>query len=58
MNTEHQQLKSKLTWPKCPKCMKFKKNGTGTMTTAENAIFIGLTRKLLFSRGNWLWVGG
>ena len=43
MNTEH-QLKSKLTWLKCPKSMKFKKNGTGAMTTAKtkNAVFIGL----------------
>ena len=41
MFTKH-QLKSKLTWPKCPKIIKLKKNGTGAMTIAENAVFIGL----------------
>ena len=41
MNTEH-QLKSKLTWPKCPKSMKLKPNGTGAMTATKNAVFIGL----------------
>ena len=41
MNAER-QLKSKLTWPKCPKSMKLKKNGTGAMTTTKNAVFIGL----------------
>ena len=41
MNTEH-QLKSKLTWPKCPKSMQLNKNGTGAMTKAKNAVFIGL----------------
>ena len=41
MNTEH-QLKSKLTWPRCPKSMEVNQNGTGAMTTTKNAVFIGL----------------
>ena len=44
MNTEH-QLKWKLTWPVCPKKIKTKKkkkNGARAMTTAKNAVFIGL----------------
>ena len=41
MNTEH-QLKSKVTLPKCSKCMKLNKNGTGAMRTSKNAVFIGL----------------
>ena len=36
------QLKPKLTWPKCPKSMKLKQNGTGAMTAAKNAVFIGI----------------
>ena len=57
MNTEH-QLKSKLTRPACPKSMKLKRNGTGAMTTAKNAVFIVIIRKLLFSGGSWLLVEG
>ena len=41
LNTEH-QLKSKLTWPVCRKCMKFKKNRAGTMTASKNAVLIEL----------------
>ena len=41
MNTEH-LLKSKLTWPNCPKSMRWKKNGTGTVTLAKSVVFIGL----------------
>ena len=41
MNTEH-KLKLKLAWPVCAKCMKFKKNGPGAMTTAKNEVFTGL----------------
>ena len=41
MNTEY-QFKSKVAWLKCPKIMKLKQNGTGVMTTAKNAVFIGL----------------
>ena len=41
MNTEH-QLKSKLIWTKCPKSENRTKNGSGAMTTTENAVFIGL----------------
>ena len=41
MNAEC-QLKPKLTWPKCPKSMKLKQNGTGAMTAAKNAVFIGI----------------
>ena len=41
MNTGH-QLKSKLIWPVYPKSMKLLKNGIEAMTTAKNAVFIGL----------------
>ena len=41
MDTEH-SLKSKLTWPVCPKSMKFKQKVAEAMTTTKNAIFIGL----------------
>ena len=42
MITEH-QLKSEVTWPKCPKSMKLKQKGTAAMTTTNlNAVFIGL----------------
>ena len=41
MNTEH-DLKSKVTWPKCLKSIELKQNWTGAMTTAKNAVFIGL----------------
>ena len=56
MNTEH-PLKSKLTWPVCPKSMKFKKkkNGAGAMPTAENAVFLGLWLKLGVGQSMTLW---
>ena len=41
MKTEH-QLKSKLAWSVFEKRMKLKQNGTGTMTTAKNDVFIFL----------------
>ena len=42
VNTEN-QLKSEVTWPKCPKSMKLKQKGTAAMTTTNlNAVFIGL----------------
>ena len=46
MNTEH-QLKSKLLWRVCAKSMKFKKNGTGAMTTAKNKFVLVYNMKIV-----------
>ena len=57
MNTEH-QLKSKLTWPACPKSIKLKQKCSGSNDYSYKCFYWVITWKLLFSGGeDWLLVG-
>ena len=58
-SSDFDQLQSKLTWPKFPKSMRLKQKWNRNNDYSEKCCFYWvITWKLLFSRRDWLLVGG